>query len=166
MILVTVGTHNQPFDRLLKEIDRLVEQEEIKDKVIAQIGYSKYKPRNYQYFTFTSWKKILKLNNIADIIITHGGAGNLILASHINKPIVVVPRMKHYGEHVDNHQLQLVRELEKQGRVIAVYDINELGKAVKKAKSFKSGKRSREKERRIVSIVRHYIEDIAKSKED
>jgi UDP-N-acetylglucosamine transferase subunit ALG13 len=51
MILVTVGTHNQPFDRLLKEIDRLVEQEEIKDKVIAQIGYSKYKPRNYQHFT-------------------------------------------------------------------------------------------------------------------
>jgi len=167
MILITVGTHNEQFDRLLKEVDRLVEGKEIDGRVIAQIGCSKYKPKNYQYFTFTTWQKILKLNKIADVVVTHGGAGNLLLASHFKKPIVAVPRMKRFGEHVDDHQLQLVRELEKQRRVIAVYDINDLGKALKKAKSLKSRKRGREKEmpKKIVSIVRSYIEKIAKEKE-
>ena len=162
MILVTVGTHNEPFDRLLKEVDRLIESGEIRDKVIAQIGYSQYKPKNYQYFKFTSWQKILRLNKKVTVVVTHGGSGNLIIASHFNKPIVAVPRMKHFGEHINNHQLQLVKELEKEGRVIAVYDIRQLAKSLRKAKLLKVKKRSTEKEKKIISILRRYIDGIQK----
>lgn len=148
MIFVSVGTHNEQFNRLLKEIDMLVEKNEVKGKVIAQIGYSDYKPKNYRYFRFTSWKNIINFNKKSDIVVTHGGAGNLILASHFNKTIVAVPRMKRYREHLNDHQVQLVKTLEKQGRVIAVYDMNDLGQAIKMAKKFKlerkSGKKRKE----------------------
>lgn len=164
MIFVSVGTHNESFNRLLEEIDKLIERGKINDKVVAQVGYSSYKPKNYRYFKFTSWQRILKLNKAAGVIITHGGAGNLILASHFNKPIIAVPRMKRYGEHINDHQLQLVKELEKQGRVIPVYDINELETAIGKAKKLKLGSVNNRKELKIVSIVRNYIENIARQK--
>jgi len=168
MILISVGTHNQPFDRLLREVDRLAEKEEIKDKIIAQIGYSSYKPRNYRYFKFTSWNRILDLNKKADVVITHGGAGNLLIASYFNKQIVAVPRMKRYGEHLNDHQIQLVKELEKQGRVLAVYNITNLGQAIRKAKKkIKVNalkKKDEKKERKIISIVERYVEKISKEK--
>ena len=168
MIFVSVGTHNEQFNRLLEEIDSLIASGKIKDNVIAQIGYSNYLPRNYHYFKFTSWQKILNLNRKADVVITHGGAGNLILASHFNKIIVAVPRMRRYGEHVNDHQIQLVRELEKQRRIIAVYNIKEMSEAIRRAirkaknktKELKFGKRNEIKEKRIISIVKSYIENI------
>jgi UDP-N-acetylglucosamine transferase subunit ALG13 len=129
---------------------------------VAQIGYSDYRPRNYEYFRFASWDYILKLNKKASLIITHGGAGNLIVASHFRKPIVAVPRMRRYGEHVNDHQLQLVRELEKQKRVVAVYKISDLGPAIAKAKRLKSRRKNDSRERKIVSVVRNYIEKVAR----
>ena len=42
--------------------------------------------------------------------------------------------MKKYGEVIDDHQLDFARELEKEGRVIAVYDVDMLEKALKTAK--------------------------------
>jgi len=162
MIFVSVGTHNEQFNRLLEEIDRLVERGEIKDKIVAQTGYSNYKPKKYHYFKFTSWQRILNLNKIADIVVTHGGAGNLILASHFNKTIVAVPRMKRFGEHLNDHQLQLVKELEKQRRVISVYNINDLSYAIKKAKKLKVRKKNEKKEKKIISIVRNYVEKVSK----
>ncbi|HLC39437.1 MAG TPA: PssE/Cps14G family polysaccharide biosynthesis glycosyltransferase [archaeon] len=164
MIFATVGTHNQQFDRLLKELDRLVERKIIKDKIVAQIGNSTYKPKNYDYFAFTSWQRILRLNKTADVVVSHGGAGNLLLAAHFGKPIVVVPRMKKLGEHVDDHQLQLVRQLEREKRVVGVYDIGDLGNAIKKAKILTMRKRKERREKKIVAIVRDYIEQIAKEK--
>jgi len=148
MIFVTVGTHDQQFDRLLREVDRLVAQKTIGGKVIAQIGNSKYRPRNYEYFTFSSWRRILDLNKRSNVVITHGGAGSIMLAAHFNKPIVAVPRRKKYGEHADDHQIQLVRELEKEKRVIAVYEIENLSNAIKKAKLLKSKNRSQKKRRK------------------
>lgn len=161
MIFLSVGTHNEPFDRLLKEMDKIIESGKISDKVIAQIGNSIYRPRRYQFFKFTSWQRILKFNRSADVIVTHGGAGNLILASHFNKIIVAVPRMKKFGEHVNDHQLQLVKELERQGRVIAVYDISRLEDAIMNAKGLRIRNKNYRKERKIISIVRDYVQKVA-----
>jgi UDP-N-acetylglucosamine transferase subunit ALG13 len=138
MIFVTVGTHTQPFNRLLQKIDELVEKGIIKEKVIAQIGYSTYKPKNYEYFTFTSEEKILELNKKAKLIITHAGVGSIITALRFRKPVIVVPRLKKFNEHVNNHQLQIAKAFEKEGKVLTCYDINKLENVIKKAKKFKS----------------------------
>jgi len=164
MIFISVGTHYEQFDRLLKEMDKLIETKKIKDKVIAQTGYSTYKPKNYKHFEFANWQTILKLNKEANIIVTHGGAGNLLTASHFNKPTVAVPRMKKYGEHVNDHQLQLVKKLEREGRVVAVYDITKLENAIIKAKTLKAGNQKLRREKKIISIIRSCIEKIANEK--
>lgn len=45
MIFVTVGTHEQPFNRLIQEVDHLVETGVIKEEVFIQTGYSTYEPK-------------------------------------------------------------------------------------------------------------------------
>jgi UDP-N-acetylglucosamine transferase subunit ALG13 len=143
MIFVTVGTHTQPFNRLLEKVDKLVEKRVIKEKVIAQVGYSTYRPRNYEYFTFTSEEKILELNKKARLIIAHAGVGSIITALQFKKPIIVVPRLKKFGEHIDDHQVQIAIAFEREGKVLACYQIDELEDVLRKAKNFKPKLRKR-----------------------
>jgi len=137
MILVSVGTHTQPFNRLLEKIDELIGKGILKEKLIAQIGNSTYVPKNYEYFTFVSEKKIQELNKKANIIITQAGAGSIITALKYKKKIIVVPRLKKFNEHVNDHQVQIAKIFEKQRKVLVCYDINDLDKILRKIKKFK-----------------------------
>jgi UDP-N-acetylglucosamine transferase subunit ALG13 len=73
----------------------------------------------------------------------------------LGKPLIVVPRLKKFKEHTDDHQLQIVQELERQKKIIAVYDVKNLGSAIKKAKKFKPKKLQREN--RISTIIENYL---------
>ncbi len=157
MIFVTVGTHTQSFDRLLKEVDNLVENNKIKEKVIMQIGHSSYKPNNTDWFRFTTFEKLNRIYKTARIVITHGGAGCIISALSNKKPVIVVPRLKKFNEHVNDHQLDLVKTLAEHKRIYPVYDINKLGVAIKeigKIRQLKSTKESlcKEIERTLIKF--------------
>ena len=134
MIFVCTGTQVYQFNRLLKELDYLVECGQIKDKIFAQIGASDYKPQHYEYKEFLSADEFKVYQDNADLIISHGGTGAIIGASKKGKNIIAVPRLGKYGEHTDDHQLQIVGVLEKEGYVRAVYDIKKLGKTINEAK--------------------------------
>ena len=135
-IFVTVGTLSTGFDRLLKEIDMLIEKRVIRENVIAQIGSSKYTPKNYEWFRFTSKEVFWDTMKESKIVITHGGVGSITNALKFNKRTIVVPRRKEFGEVVNDHQLEITRELERQGKIIAVYDIQDLEKALKRVEKF------------------------------
>lgn len=130
MIFVTVGTHEQGMDRLLIELDRLIENKIIEDEVIAQIGYSEYRPKNYEYRELIGYDEMDKLVKKADIVITHGGPGSIFHAIHYKKIPIVIPRNPEYDEHVDDHQILFCKRLEKNKRIIPVYDIKELSNSV------------------------------------
>jgi len=132
MIFVTVGTHSQSFNRLLEAVDVLIGKEKIKEEVVMQIGYSTYKPKNAKWFRFTNYKEIENLNKKARIIITHGGAGCILTALSFGKPVIAVPRLKRFGEHTGDHQLDLVRILSEEKKVIAIYDVKDLYEAIHK----------------------------------
>ncbi len=133
MIFVTVGTHYLGFERLIKEMDKIASR--INEKIICQIGSTKYEPKNMNYFTFVEdEEKIAELYKKARIIISHAGAGSIFAALNYQKPLVVVPRLKKYNEHIDDHQLELAEVLEKEGKAVVIYDINNLENAIKKAK--------------------------------
>ncbi len=134
MIFVTVGTHKQSFNRLLEKVDNLVANNKIKEEVIMQIGHSTYEPRNVEWFRFTDFNRFNKIYKNARIIITHGGAGSIIDALSNNKPVIVVPRLKRFNEHVNDHQLDLTSILVRYKRISSVYNINELNKAILKIK--------------------------------
>ena len=136
MIFVTVGTHTQSFNRLLKEVDKLKAVKKIKERTVAQIGHSTYEPKKIQWFRFTTFEKLNKLYRNSRIIISHGGAGSILNGLSNRKPVIVVPRLKKFNEHVNDHQLDLVKELDKNGKIIAVYDIEDLQNALLKARNF------------------------------
>ena len=126
VIFITVGTQKFQFNRLLKEIDRLIEEEKITEEVFAQIGYSGYKPKNYNkdFIDRDEFEDIIKK---CKIIITHGGTGSIIGAVKQRKKVVAVPRLKEFGEHVDDHQIQIVSEFESIGFIEAAQSVEMLG---------------------------------------
>ena len=130
MIFVTLGSQKFQFNRLLKKLDELVENKEITDEVFAQIGYSDYKPINYEYKDFIDREEFKNMMEKSKIVIAHGGTGAIITAVKQGKKVIAIPRLSKYGEHVDDHQLQLVNEFEESGIIKAVYEIEDLGEAL------------------------------------
>ena len=129
MIFVTVGTHEQQFNRLVEYMDMWAENHD--EKVIIQSGYSTYEPKNCE------WKKLLpydEMNNLiekARIVITHGGPSSFVAPLMIGKTPIVIPRKKEFGEHVNDHQVRFCRQVEdRMGSIIVIEDINELGELI------------------------------------
>jgi len=151
MILVSLGTHERPFYRLLKEIEKLLSEKKIED-VIIQSGYTTYKVKGAKCCDFIEFEKMQKLLKDCDFLITHGGVGSITDALNYGKTTIVVPRRKELNEHSDNHQLQITKEMEKTGMIIPVYDIKDLEYAIEKAKKLKI-KKSERKESRIFEII-------------
>lgn len=131
MILVTVGSQKFQFNRLLKEIDRLIENKTINEEVFAQIGASDYKPLNYKYIDFMTQEEFLKNLQNADLIITHGGTGVIINALKREKKVIAIPRLAKFKEHVDDHQVQIIDEFKELNLIEPIYDVSDLKDALK-----------------------------------
>lgn len=129
MIFVCVGSREYLFNRLINEIDILVEEEIISD-VFGQIGTSSYIPKNFKFKRFLSSEEFQYYQKKADLIISHGGTGALIGALKKGKQVIAVPRLEKYGEHTDNHQLQVSSVLAENGYLEMVTDINQLGETI------------------------------------
>lgn len=128
MIFVTVGTHEQPFNRLIKEVDRLVETGFIKDEVFIQTGYSTYEPKFCKWSSLISFDKMNELMQTSDIIITHGGPATFMSAIANGKKPIVVPRQEKYDEHVNDHQVDFAQQVkERYDSIEVVTEISELG---------------------------------------
>lgn len=131
MIFVTVGTHEQPFNRLLEEIDKLIGEGIIKEEVFAQIGYSTYTPKHYKYSKFLDYGVMQDYFKNADIVITHGGPSSFMEAIKFKKVPIVVPRQEKFGEHVNDHQLTFSKELEKRKfPIVVVKDVSQLRNSI------------------------------------
>ena len=140
MILVTLGTQDKTFVRLLEKINQLIDQGLIKDKVIVQAGFTKYNSDNMEIFDLIPQDEFNSLMAQADLIITHGGVGNIISALEKNKKVIAVPRLSKYGEHINDHQTQIIAKFNDLGYIIGLQDVDELDDAVKQIKKFKPKK--------------------------
>lgn len=153
MIFVTVGTHYQGFERLIKKMDEIAGR--IDDEVIMQIGFTQYEPKNAKWFRFAEYEKMLELINESDVVICHGGAGTLLDSLRFNKPIIIVPRLKKFGEVYDDHELELAEALESARKAITVYDVEKLEDAIKRAMLMKS--RPLRRNKRLVNFLKEYL---------
>ncbi|MDR0886338.1 MAG: beta(1,3)galactosyltransferase EpsH [Clostridiales Family XIII bacterium] len=136
MILVALGTQKLQFNRLLIQLDELVENGTIREEIFAQIGYSTYMPKHYPYATMLSYEEFDAYLQQADIVIAHGGTGTLVTALKSGKKVIAAPRLKKYGEHVDDHQKQIIEMFEQSDMLIEVDDMDLLGKAVADIETF------------------------------
>lgn len=127
MIFVTVGTHEQPFNRLVEYMDQLKENGTISEEVIIQTGFSTYEPKHCRWQKLYPYQEMTRLVQEARIVITHGGPSSFIMPLQIGKIPVVVPRQKQYEEHVNDHQLAFAKALaERQGNLLVVEEIRDL----------------------------------------
>ena len=127
MIFVTVGTHEQPFNRLIEYIDNLKRDGIIVEEVIMQTGFSTYEPKHCKWSKLLPYKEMVKNVAKARIVITHGGPASFIMPLQIGKTPIVVPRQKQFNEHVNDHQVDFAKAVaERMGTIILVEEINEL----------------------------------------
>lgn len=124
MIFVTVGTHEQPFNRLIQKVDELKKDGIIQDDVIIQTGFSTYKPKYCQWSKLIPYQQMVKNVAEARIVITHGGPASFIMPLQIGKTPIVVPRQHQFNEHVNDHQVEFARNVaQKMGTIIPVEDM-------------------------------------------
>ena len=127
MIFVTVGTHEQPFNRLVKKIDELKRDGVITEEVIIQTGFSTYEPKYCKWSKLIPYQQMLKNVEDARIVITHGGPASFIMPLQLGKTPIVVPRQQQFNEHVNNHQVEFARNVaERMGTIIPVEDVDKL----------------------------------------
>ena len=127
MIFVTVGTHEQPFNRLIQKVDELKRDGVIQEEVIIQTGYSMYEPKYCQWSKLIPYQQMVKNVEDARIVITHGGPASFIMPLQIGKIPIVVPRQHQFGEHVNDHQVEFARNVaERMGTIIVVEDVDQL----------------------------------------
>lgn len=137
MIFITVGTQKFQFNRLLKEIDKLIEEGFIiAENVFAQTGSSTYIPQNYSFKAFLTKEELNKQIEANDLIITHAGTGSIINSIKSRKKVIGIPRDAKFGEHVDNHQYEIVEQFENSSMIMAVKNIEELKSAIRDSENF------------------------------
>lgn len=158
MILVTLGTQDKEFTRLLEAIDREIEKGVITDKVVVQAGCTKYESKNMEMFDLIPANEFDEYIKKADLIITHGGAGSILTAVKNNKKIIAAARLAKYKEHTNDHQKQIIEEFSKQGYILELKDFNKLGKLIQKSKSFKP-KKFTSNTKNMIKLVSDYIEE-------
>ena len=142
MILVTLGTQDKPFIRLLKDIEKEIENGNIKEKVVVQAGYSvnKYQTKKMEMFDLIDREDFNKLVNECSLLITHGGVGSILTGLKANKKVVACPRLSKYKEHINNHQVQIINEFAKAGYILSYNEDDNLSDVLKKAQKFKPQK--------------------------
>ena len=131
MIFVTVGTHEQQFNRLIKAVDDLKKNGIITEDVIIQTGFSTYEPK------YCKWRKLIPYQQMeqyvkdAHIVITHGGPASFIMPLQMGKIPIVVPRQHQFDEHVNDHQVEFARNVaERMGNIILLEDTSNLGEII------------------------------------
>lgn len=158
MILVTLGTQDKTFERLLKAIDKQIKKGNINDRVVVQAGFTKYESSNMEVFDLIPMKTFDKLIDDADLIITHGGVGSILGAIRKNKKVIAIPRLSKYKEHTNDHQKQIVDEFVKNNYILTCNDLSKIDLTIEKAKIFKPNKYS-SNNNKMIKLIEKFIEN-------
>ena len=157
MILVTIGTTEFQFTRFLEIIDKLCEENIINSsEVIAQIGDSKYQPKNYKNFNLIARDEFQNYLNKAELVITHAGTGSIMPALKKHKKVIVFPRLSKYNEHLDDHQLDLAQNFTNQGYTLKATNYKELRECIVNINKFEP-KEFKSNNEKINDIIIDYI---------
>ena len=159
MILVTLGTQDKKFTRLLDLVQKEIDKKNIVDEVIVQAGYTKYKSNDMKIFELISSDEFDKYIEKADIIITHGGVGSIVGAIKKGKKVIAVPRLKKYKEHTNDHQIQICTKFMELGYIKMLNENDDLGEKIKEMKKFKP-KKYISNTKNIINTLEKYIDNI------
>lgn len=159
MILVTLGTQDKKFYRLLDMVEESIKNGIIKEEVVVQAGCSSdYKSSNMKIFNLISIDKFDELIDKCDILITHGGVGSIISGLKNNKKVIAVPRLKKYNEHVNDHQLQIIENFSNNGYILYLSEKDNLNDLLEECKYFKP-KKYKSNNKNFLALLDKYIDN-------
>lgn len=157
MIFIVLGTQKFQLNRLLKLMDRYISSGVIKEEVFAQIGFSDYLPKHYDYVEFLDKADFEAKIQEADLVIAHSGVGTIINAINAGKPVIVFPRLSKYKEHVDDHQKDIAYAFSKKKFVLFCEEENDLIDIIEKSRTFHFEHYVSQR-KRIVNLVENFIQ--------
>lgn len=115
--VVTLGTHERyTFPRLLSRLIRIIPPGW---EVLWQVGgtvVDGMPPGARRQVPAAELRAALEA---ADVVVSHAGVGSALAAMRAGKRALYVPRRRAHGEHVDDHQVEMARELEGRKLVVA-----------------------------------------------
>lgn len=158
MILVTLGTQDKSFERLLRAVLTQIEAGNISEEVIVQAGCTKFKSDKMKIFDLIEPYELEKLIKKARIVITHGGVGSILTALKYQKPVIAAARLSEYDEHTNDHQMQILEEFKKEGYVLVLEDFEKLDELLLESKTFKP-KRYQSNNQKFVQFIENYIKE-------
>lgn len=159
MILITVGSQKFKFDRLLKYIDKMIEEGLITEEVFAQVGVSEYRPVHYKSKDFIDRESFKEYLDKCDLLITHAGAGTIVSGIKMGKKVIAIPRYSKYGEHVDDHQVQILEQFTSMNLIYGIREVEELPKAIKEIRNM-NFKAYESHTNNIIESIDDFIRDI------
>jgi UDP-N-acetylglucosamine transferase subunit ALG13 len=162
MIFVSVGTGRFPFDRLVRAVDQSAAALH-GEPVFVQLGHGVYTPIRCRWARFLSYQELAEQISQARIVVTHGGAGLLLLCRRSGKVPIVVPRRRRFGEHVDDHQVELTRRMARDGHAVLVEEPDALAGAIaeyeERARALRNGGSTPERLRLATSLAHLLMQD-------
>lgn len=158
MILVTLGTQDKSFKRLLDAIQKQIDNGNIKDKVIVQSGCTQYESKDMEIFDLIDRDEFTNLIKECDLLITHGGVGSILTGLKNNKKVIAVPRLKKYKEHTNDHQLQIIEKFVEAGYILPLYDLDSLDKTLKQVNKFKP-KKYQSNTKNMIKLIEDFIDN-------
>jgi hypothetical protein len=158
LILILLGTQDNSFHRLLEEVQALIDKKVITEKVVVQAGRTKYESKDMEIHSLMPEEELKEIMKKADLVITHGGVGSIVMALKMEKKVIAVPRLSEFGEHINNHQIQIIETFNSQEFLIGITDLKELGNALEKAKEFKPKKFKSETEH-MINLIEDFIDN-------
>lgn len=159
MILVTLGTQDKKFYRLLDAIQRQIDDGIISDEVIVQAGCSDdYKTNSMKLFDLIPVNEFDDLIKKCDLLITHGGVGSIISGLKNDKKVIAAARLEKFGEHTNDHQLQIIDNFSSNGYILKLDNFDDLGEVIKKSVKFKP-KKYESNNANFVKLIKNEIDN-------
>lgn len=158
MILVTLGTQDKSFKRLLDAIQNEIDKGNIKEKVIVQAGCTQYQSKDMEIFDLLDRDKFSDLIKECDLLITHGGVGSILTGLKNNKKVIAAPRLSKYKEHTNDHQLQIIEKFDNAGLILPLYNFESLEQRLKDIKNFKP-KKYKSNTTNMIKLIEDYIDN-------
>ena len=159
MILVLLGTFTIEFRRPLQEIERLCAEGKLNEEIIVQNGHTRYYSPYFKTFPFIQPDKLDQLYDLASIIITHAGTGSIIKGLKKGKKIIAIARLQKNGEHIDDHQLEILNEFALSGYILPWNESDTLELVLQKVKNFTPKVYNSQKDK-ILGFLENYIDSL------
>lgn len=158
MILVTLGTQDISFVRLLEALEKQTDLMNCQERIVVQAGSTVFQSKKMELFDLIPMAEFDALLAQCDLLITHGGVGTIMAALKLGKKIIAVPRLAKYHEHHNDHQLEIISSFSKEGYLLGCVELDQLPEVLQQVKNFQP-RSVASNTNNMIQLISNYIEE-------